>query len=763
MSQKPSYEELENRIKQLEHIVLGAKQSDERLLSIMSEAEKLANFGAWEWDMIQNKWTMSDNWLKIHGCKNKVLTTEDLLAIAHPDDINRIQEAFNQSINHGAPYNIEHRIVRYKTKEVRYIRAYGRVESDSTGKPVKMYGAAQDITEYKFQEVELIQSEEQYRSLVERTPDLVTKVDTEGRIVFVNHAAQNIYGIPPEECLGRSAFAFIHPEDREVTVASFNGWLRCPDNVLIYENRIISIDGQRTHHMTWMILPERDESGSVIGFAGTARDITARKQVEKEREQFFSFFQTSADLMCIADPHGFFLKINPAFKETLGYSEDELLSKPILEFVHPDDRQATLDEIARQLQRGMTESFQNRYLCKNGSLKWFSWRVNVNKDEGIVYATARDITEWKKVDEALRSSRNLLQTILENVPTHVFWKDTESNYLGSNTNFARAAGFSRPEDLLGKDDFQMCWHEQAELYRADDKRVMASGEPVIGIEEPQTAPDGQTLCIRTSKVPLHDVEGKVFGMLGIFDEITEHKIIEEERERLLSQLEQKTAEQERFIYTVSHDLKSPLITISGFCDLAKRGYVSGDQVQLNNSLDIISNAADRMNQLLNDLLHISRIGIKKNQSEIVKLEVLIKESIENVSGVIVEHKTAIEIEPELPDVLVDRQYLLQVIENLLSNASKYSHSATGGSNVKFGVIRNEEELICYVKDNGIGIETEYLEKIFGLFERLDVKSDGTGVGLTIVKRIIETHGGRIWAESEGLGHGTTFFFTLPEP
>lgn len=304
MAQKPSYEELENRIKQLEHIVLGTKQSDKRLLSIMSEAERLANFGAWEWDMVQDKWTMSDNWLKIHGCKNKVLTTEDLLTIAHPDDINKIQEAFSQCINHGNPYEIEHRIINHETKEVRYIRAYGRVQYDSAGKPVKLCGAAQDITEYKRQEIELNQSEEQYRTLVERTLDLVTKVDSEGQIVFVNHAAQNVYGIPPEECLGRSAFDFIHPEDRDATVTSFNSWLRCPDSALTYENRIVSIDGQRTHHMLWMILPERDESGSIYGFAGTARDITDQKQAEEENKRLENQLQQSHKIESIGQLAG---------------------------------------------------------------------------------------------------------------------------------------------------------------------------------------------------------------------------------------------------------------------------------------------------------------------------------------------------------------------------------------------------------------------------------------------------------------------------
>lgn len=237
---------------------------------------------------------------------------------------------------------------------------------------------------------------------------------------------------------------------------------------------------------------------------------------------------------------------------------------------------------------------------------------------------------------------------------------------------------------------------------------------------------------------------------------------ESERESLIIQLQERNVEQERFVYTVSHDLKSPLVTISNFSGLAKEDLATGSHEDCKNNLDIISSAAKRMQQLLSELLNISRVGFKMNPTDNVNLGIVIKEAIENVSGIISENKTSVEVDSDLPDVIVDRQYLLQAVENLLTNASRYSRSAKDGSRVKIGAVQNAEEFTCYIKDNGIGIEPQFLEKIFGLFDRLDSASDSSGVGLAIVKRIIETHGGRVWAESEGLGHGTTFFFTLPE-
>ena len=251
-----------------------------------------------------------------------------------------------------------------------------------------------------------------------------------------------------------------------------------------------------------------------------------RKEIAKDHElNFLNRIIDAAPVgLLVFKESGQCVQVNPAAEKIAGVSSEQILTLNFRE-LETFKKTGILADIKEVLRTGVVIKKEIHTTNTFGNEVWFEGVISTfEKDEEkyILYLFI-DILERKKADEALRSSRNLLQTILENVPTHVFWKDTESNYLGCNTNFARAAGFSCTEDLLGKDDFQMAWHEQAELYRADDKRIMAAGEPVIGIEEPQTAPDGQTLCIRTSKVPLYDVEGKVFGLLGIFEDITERK------------------------------------------------------------------------------------------------------------------------------------------------------------------------------------------------------------------------------------------------
>ena len=269
---------------------------------------------------------------------------------------------------------------------------------------------------------------------------------------------------------------------------------------------------------------KRDADGIVLGLRGTAQNITERKAVEEEREQYFKLFNTSADVMVIADPNGAFKKVNPACTELLGYTEGELISKPFVDFIHPDDRQTTLDEMARQLKIGYSLNFENRYMCKDGSVRWLSWRAIYVAAEGTTYATARDITGRKLAEEKLYQSLNMIRHIIDSVPQSVFWKDRDWAYLGCNEVFARAAGIRKPEDIIGKTDFDLPWpREEAVAYRDDDREVIERGQPKRHIIEPLQQADGSRLWIDTTKVPLADKTGAVYGVLGVYEDVTERK------------------------------------------------------------------------------------------------------------------------------------------------------------------------------------------------------------------------------------------------
>jgi signal transduction histidine kinase len=249
-------------------------------------------------------------------------------------------------------------------------------------------------------------------------------------------------------------------------------------------------------------------------------------------------------------------------------------------------------------------------------------------------------------------------------------------------------------------------------------------------------------------------------LAGLHKEIDERVRAEEETKELIEKLEDKNAELERFTYTVSHDLKSPLITIKGFLGLIREDVSKGNMAQLYSDMERIGGAADKMKLLLDELLELSRIGRMVNPPEAVSMTDIAKEAVELISGQIAERRVRIDIAPDMPVVYIDRTRFLQLLENLIENAVKFIGDQPEPQ-IEIGFRRADAETVFYVSDNGMGIDPPFLEKIFGLFDKLDQKSEGTGIGLAIVKRIVEVHGGRIWAESEGAGKGSLFCFTLP--
>ncbi len=233
-----------------------------------------------------------------------------------------------------------------------------------------------------------------------------------------------------------------------------------------------------------------------------------------------------------------------------------------------------------------------------------------------------------------------------------------------------------------------------------------------------------------------------------------------ERERLITRLEIQNAELERFAYTVSHDLKTPLITIKGHAGALAEDLAHGDGKLAEEDLARIAGAADRMGSLLKDLLDLSRIGRVVNPPEDVPLGELVDEALQMFFQQIEAKNIRIDVAPDLPSVFGDRNRLLEVYQNLLENAIKYLGDPAE-PRIEIGWRADGDASTLFVRDNGIGIEPPYHERIFKLFDQLDRNVEGTGIGLTLVRRIIDIHGGRIWVESEGLGHGSTFCFTLP--
>lgn len=322
---------------------------------------------------------------------------------------------------------------------------------------------------------------------------------------------------------------------------------------------------------------------------------------------------------------------------------------------------------------------------------------------------------------------------------------------------------------MGKGQFDGKYGTYLSLIHPDDiSRIQQSIDRALSeedfdyvVEHRLLWPNGDVHWLEGRGKVYRGVDRKPIRMAGTVVDITSRKNAETERERLIRELAEKNTELEQFTYTVSHDLKAPIITIKGFLGFLGEDARSGNHERLDRDILRIGDAVDKMHRLLNELLELSRIGRLMNVPTAVPFHELVDEALVLLEGRLQSTPAQVTFAKELPVVLGDRQRLLEVVQNLLDNAVKFS-AGEPTPLVEIGVMGYENGMpVFFVRDNGIGISSEHHERIFGLFNKLDPTAEGTGVGLALVKRIVEFHGGRIWVESKA-GQGAMFLFTLPQ-
>jgi signal transduction histidine kinase len=272
--------------------------------------------------------------------------------------------------------------------------------------------------------------------------------------------------------------------------------------------------------------------------------------------------------------------------------------------------------------------------------------------------------------------------------------------------------------------------------------------------------------VRTIGFPISDSNGKPERFILMHENITERKRAEsqraaalEEAARKAKELQEKNDELTRFTYAVSHDLRSPLVTVKTFLGHLEEDLHNRNQERVGEDFGFIKVAADKMGRLLDELLRLSRVGRIINPAVEVSLQAVVKEALDVTAGRIAQRGVRIEVTNEPVVLYGDQARLVEIFQNLVDNAAKFM----GGQpepRIEIGVESVDRETVLFVRDNGIGLDPKFEPRLFVLFEKLDAATDGVGLGLALVRRIVELHGGRIWAESEGPGRGATFRFTL---
>ena len=365
----------------------------------------------------------------------------------------------------------------------------------------------------------------------------------------------------------------------------------------------------------------------------------------------------------------------------------------------------------------------------------------------------------KRPSELLEDQSELWQTLIDFLPDYIYVKDTQSRFLANNQAHLHKLGVNTQEEVLGKTDFDFFPEDLASKFYADEQKCIQSGVPIIDREVCSYNPHLGEQWVSITKVPWKNARGETGGIIGISRDITEKHKAQREREKLIADLECKNEELEQFNYVVSHDLKSPLITIKGFAGLMGKALQAGKVDRLQSDINRIVSAAEKMQQLLDNLLELSRAGRKSGNFERVSLSEMAHEAADMLDAQITERGARIEIDPQMPPARGDRCRLQQVMQNLIENAVKFMGDQEDPI-VSVGFQEKDGRTVYHVRDNGIGIDSSFHDKVFGLFDQFDQEAEGTGIGLALVKRVVEAHGGQIWIESEGVGKGASFSFTL---
>ncbi len=621
---------------------------------------------------------------------------------------------------------------------------------DAEGRVIGGINILLDITERKSAEIE---ANEHFRAIVETTPDCVQIMAADGTLLHINSAGLALLGASSGEALiGKSVYELIAPEDLE-SFREFNHRI-CQGERGSLEFDLIGLNGVR-RSMETHSAPLRHSDGATVQLAIT-RDVTKRKRTERAALLLGAIVDSSDDAIISKDLNGIITSWNVSAERLFGYTADEVIGKPVTILI-PADRQDEEPRILSRLRRGeRVDHFETIRKRKDGELLDISLTISPVKDQqgSIIGASkiARDITERKRAQAALLASEARFRQLADAMP-QIVWTARPDGYLDYyNERWYEFTGFSRDtfgdmswEPILHPDDLPRCretWYSS-----------VRSGQPYNIEYRFWDRREQRWRWFMGRALPVRDAHGSIVKWFGSCADIDAQKCVEDDLRRANQDLEE-------FAFSASHDLQEPLRSVKIYSELLTSTCASRLDGQALEFLTYLRDGATRMETLLRDLLTYTQTTKFEETPQPTDAGEALQFTLANLAGAISEAGARITAGP-LPSLRVHTAHLQQLFQNLIGNAIKY-RSPDRPPAVHVTAERQNGHWIFAIRDNGIGIDSEYKEKIFGLFKRLHRSDEysGTGIGLAICRRIVDQYNGRIWVESEP-GQGSIFRFTLP--
>lgn len=530
------------------------------------------------------------------------------------------------------------------------------------------------------------------------------------------------------------------------------------DQIANYQNNLEKLVKERTNELQEQNkqLQAKEEELVIQNEDLQALNVELEQAQEKLLLTQFSTDNSSVPKFWI-ESDGRFSYVNKAACRSLGYSIEELMSLHIFD-ISKEYNKTKWEADWQELEAKKNLIFETELIRKDKSIMPVQVVANYFNYGGkkINVTNIFDLTERKVFEETLKENELIYRSLLNNLPQKIFYKDRNSVYLICNESYASDFGL-KPEDMKGKNDYEFFPSNLAERYRGDDREVMELKQ-ISEFDEPYMK-EGKEYFIHTTKVPIINEYNQSIGILGIFWDVTTKVLAERGLKQLLEDLERSNKELEQFAYVASHDLQEPLRMITSYVQLLQKRYKGKLDEEADEFIGFAVDGASRMKVLINDLLTYSRIGTRDLSPENIDSNALVDQALVNLKYSI-ENSNAIINKDNLPVIKADIIQMIQLFQNLIGNAIKFSPDKQPEINISAQQINNYWQFS--IKDNGMGISSEYYDKIFEIFQSLHGKTKygGTGIGLAICKKILERHHGKIWVESE-LGKGSIFYFTIP--
>ena len=660
----------------------------------------------------------------------------------------------------------------------------------SDGEIVGVIGTYMDITERKQAEEALQEakhsadeSRAKYEQVVSMISDVVWSYDVNvrGEYVgsYISPVADRLLGVP-EGSIGNSFnkfFLYIHPDDLPEVQKKLSEVLRMLVKELAVEYRLQRADGA-TIWVRSRASAYSQPDGRITAF-GTTSDITELKQMEtsqRESKEFLDkIINSISDPIFVIDRQHRHILVNKAMCEMSNRPREEFIGKTPYDFFPKEQVDVFVQRDEAVFETGKENVNEETITDSQGVIRTIITKKTLYTDASgnkSIVGIIMDITDRKNAEEALKVAHDQLLAIIDFLPDATFVIDKEGMVIAWNRAIETMTEI-RARDILGKGNYEYAIPFYGErrpvLIDLLLQQVKEIEDKYARIERKDEALEGEAympnmkagaVYLYGKAAVLYDSTGNLYGAIESIRDITDRKNAEQIRERLVKELESKNAEMERFTYTVSHDLRSPLITVSGLVGFLKSDLEKGNTTRSTTFLDRITNAIAKMDNLLKDTLELSRIGRVANPPEKVAFDDIVQDALSQVQERITKSGTKITVAEAMPDVFVDRMRIAEVMVNLIENGIKYMGDQAHPE-IEIGYRIKDDQYTFFVKDNGMGIDPSQFDKVFELFYKVNAKSEGTGAGLAIVKRIIEVQGGRIWVESEN-GKGSTFCFNLPQ-